>query len=200
MAGGVTRRAAGGASRALAWGGVAGPAAFLAAWATAGALRRGYDPVEQPISRLAEIGAPSRALMTMGLAGLATGFLAASGPLGRTAGRAAGLALAGTALATVGVVMTPLHGDDPNTPHAVFAVAGYATLAATPILAAPALAGTTRRGWPAASVVAGTVAAALLAATAGGAAPGLLQRLGLTVGHGWVAAASAAVATGRLDR
>jgi hypothetical membrane protein len=185
--------------RALAWGGVAGPVVFVAAWASAGVLRRGFDPVEQPISRLAETGSSTRTLMTLGLTGLAAGLLAASQPLGRYVGRATGVSLAGTALATAGVVLTPLHGSDANAPHRGFAVAGYATLAAAPIAAGPALARAGRRRWAVASLVAGTTAAALLSATAAGSATGLLQRAGLTVGHAWVVAASAAVATGRLS-
>ncbi|MGH9177487.1 MAG: DUF998 domain-containing protein, partial [Acidimicrobiales bacterium] len=139
------------AGRAAAWGGVAGPASFLAAWAVGGVLRAGYDPMEQAISRLAETGASSRAMMTAGFTGLAAGFLAASAPLARHLSRPAGVSLAATALAAVGIALTPLRGDVANTPHTVFAVAGYATLAAVPLLAAPALDRTGRRRWAVAS-------------------------------------------------
>lgn len=185
---------------APAWGAVGGPVAFVAAWAAAGALRPGYDPRSQPISRLAEQGSPTRVLMTAGFACLAGGLLAASRPLGAHFGRATGAAVAGTALATVGVALTPLHGDDPNLPHNLFAVAGYATLAAAPLLARRPLAGAGRQRWAALSGVAGVATAALLTATAGGSGTGLLQRLGLTAGQGWIAVAGAAVATGRLAR
>lgn len=185
-------------SAALAWGGVAGPVSFIGAWLVGGAVRSGYDPVEQAISRLAESGASTRGLMTAGFAGLAAGLLGASWPLGRHVSRPTGVALAATALATVGVALTPLRGDEANTPHTVFAVTGYATLAAAPLLAAASLTAAGRRRWAAASVIAGVTSAALLSATGSASAPGLLQRLGLTAGHAWVAVAAGAVATDRL--
>lgn len=184
--------------RGLGWAGVAGPVAFGSAWAIAGALRKGYDPVTQPISRLAETGSSSRPLMTAGLAALAAGFLAAGWPVGRTLGLRTGLAVAGTALATAGVAVTPLHGQDENLPHGLFAFAGYATLAAAPIIAAPALREAGRRAGALASVATGLGVAALLTMTAGNTATGLFQRLGLTAGHAWVAVTAGAVALGRL--
>jgi hypothetical protein len=170
----------------------------VAAWLAGGALRRGYDPVEQAISRLAESGAPTRVLMTAGFGGLAAGMLVAARPLARHVGRSAGLAIAGTALTTVGVALTPLHGDARNTPHTLFAVAGYGTLAAAPLLAAPCFGRTGRRRSAALSVLAGVASAALLTASGSSSASGLLQRAGLTVGHTWLAVTSGAIATGRL--
>ena len=46
--------------------GVVGPSAFVAAWAIAGARRDGYSPVDDAISRLAEVGASSRPVMNAG--------------------------------------------------------------------------------------------------------------------------------------
>lgn len=181
-------------------GGVLGPVAFAGAWLAAGILRRGYDPVEQAISRLAETGASSRGLMTAGFVGFSTGVISASPVLASHLGRPAGVAAAATALATAGVALTPLNADVANPAHNAFAVIGYATLAAAPLVAAAPLA---RRGLRAASrtsAITGLLTAAVLASTAAGWSPGLLQRLGLTLGHAWLAVASAAVATGRLRR
>ncbi|MGH8976141.1 MAG: DUF998 domain-containing protein, partial [Acidimicrobiia bacterium] len=50
----------------LAWAGIAGPVAFVASWAGAGALTPRYDPVGEPISRLAAAGAPHRSIMNTG--------------------------------------------------------------------------------------------------------------------------------------
>lgn len=185
-------------SKALGWAGVVGPVAFGSAWAIAGAVREGYDPVRQPISRLAETGSSSRPLMTAGIAALAAGFLAASRPMGRALGGLTGLAVAGTALATAGIALTPLDGHEPNLPHGLFAFAGYATLAAAPILAAPAFRDAGRRAGAVASVATGGAVAALLAVTAGDTSTGLFQRFGLTAGHTWVALTAGAIALGRL--
>src|SRR5262245_8818634 len=106
--------------RGLGWAGVAGPAAFASAWAIAGALRKDYDPFTQPISRLAETGSSTRSLMTGGMVALAAGCLTASWPVGRALGLRTGLAMAATGLATAGVAVTPLHGQDANLPHGAF--------------------------------------------------------------------------------
>lgn len=184
--------------KALGWAGVVAPVVFGSAWAVAGAVREGYDPVTQPISRLAETGSSTRPLMTAGMAALAAGFLAASRPMGRTLGGVTGLAVAGTALSAAGVALTPLHGQQPNLPHSLFALAGYATLAAAPVVAAPALRGAGRRFGALASLATGGAVGVLLTMTAGSHASGLFQRLGLTVGHAWVAVAAGAGALGRL--
>lgn len=183
-----------------AWGGVLGPLGFAGAWLTGGILRSGYKPVEQAISRLAETGASSRTLMTAGFVGFSVGVLSASPALARHLGRPAGIAAAATALATAGVALTPLDADVANPAHNAFAVIGYATLAAAPLVAAAPLARRGLRAASRASAITGLLSAAVLASTATGWSPGLLQRLGLTLGHAWLALASAAVAMGRLRR
>jgi hypothetical protein len=90
-----------------------------------------------------------------------------------------------TGAATLGAAAFPLGASDGV--HGAFAVAGYAMLAATPLLAVPAFR-PDRPGWAGFSVAAGTVAAFCLVATAFGAAHGLLQRLGLTAGDVWIVA------------
>ena len=170
--------------RLTAAGGIVGPAAFVTAWAVAGARTPGYSPVEDAISRLAAIGAPHRPLMTAGFVvfgvavpafGLALRDELDDGP--------AWIAAVATGLATLGVAATPLDdGGGDDTAHAVAATIGYVTLAATPLLAASHLEG--RRRTVARAV--GTVAAASLAATTVGPASGLFQRMGLTVVDAWL--------------
>ena len=178
----------------MAWGGVVGPAVFVADWAVLGAVRPGYSPVNEAISRLAEVGTTTRPEMTGGFvvygAGLITYGLARRQ---RRPGRAWAWAVA-TGVATLGVAAFPLGRPLSEAAHAVFAVAGYATLAALPIAASGALADVGHRRLSRLSVLAGTTTGALLLASALGApAHGLTQRLGLTVGDAWVARSAAAM-------
>ena len=111
----------------------------------------------------------------------------------RRPGRAWAWAVA-TGVATLGVAAFPLGRPLSEAAHAVFAVAGYATLAALPIAASGALADVGHRRLSRLSVLAGTTTGALLLASALGApAHGLTQRLGLTVGDAWVALSVAAM-------
>lgn len=157
--------------------GVVGPAAFVGAWIVGSALRRsdGYSPVTDPISRLAEVGASTRPLMTAGFVtfGVAVPAFALADRRALGAPATAALVLAG--LGTLGVAATPLHPVDDVPLHAVAAIVGYAGLAAAPILS-----GTQR------NVALGAVSAACLAATALGPADGLLQRAGLTLVDAWI--------------
>lgn len=154
--------------------GVVGPTAFVAAWAIAGARRDGYSPIEDAISRLAELGASSRPLMNAGFVtfGVAvpTFAVAARQALGPPA--TAALVVAG--LSTLGVAATPL-GPGPDTAHGVFAGIGYVAMAAAPVLA------DRRRG-----ALVSAIAAASLVATTVGPAHGLFQRLGLGVVDAWI--------------
>ena len=47
--------------------GIAGPLVFITSWVVAGSIRDGYDPVHDAISRLAELGAPDRWIVTSGI-------------------------------------------------------------------------------------------------------------------------------------
>ena len=49
-----------------AWGLVAGPVAFVSAWAVGGLRMPDYTPVYDAISRLAAVGSPERVLMSTG--------------------------------------------------------------------------------------------------------------------------------------
>src|SRR3954451_23783514 len=94
--------------RRLVWGGLVGPAAFLSTWIVSGALRHGYSPVEDAISRLAAVGAPRRLIMTAGFVGFGIGVpvyaaalrAAVPGPAWKTA--------VATGAATLAVAATPL--------------------------------------------------------------------------------------------
>jgi hypothetical protein len=157
--------------------GVVGPAAFVGAWVVGSVLRRdeGYSVVEDPISRLAEVGASTRPLMTAGFVafGAAVPVFAAGERSSLGAPAAAALVVAG--LGTLGVAATPLRPGEDVPLHAVFAVAGYAGMALAPVLA--------RAGR---NVPLGVVSAVCLVATAFEPATGLLQRAGLTIVDAWI--------------
>jgi len=96
------------------------------------------------------------------------------------------MAAGATGVATLGVAAFPLGTDTSDLLHAACAVVGYATLAATPILAAPGFA---RAGRPREALVSkavGVVSALCLAATVVGSHKGLFQRAGLTIVDMWV--------------
>jgi len=157
----------------------------------AGALTPGYSPVGQAISRLAATGAPWRGVMTAGFVcfGAAVGVYALE--LRRRLGGRAWMAAATTAAATLGVALFPLGvSDGLDGVHNGLAAAGYLSLAATPLLAAPALAGSGHRRAAVASVMIGVLAAACLAATVAGPAHGAFQRAGLGVVDVWLMASA----------
>ena len=182
--------------RFLSLGGIIGPAAFIAAWAILGARKAGYNPLEDHISRLAAQGVATRPAMTAGFV-----VFGVSLPLYSLAVRArldgyAWTAAAATGVATLAVAALPLDGPAGDAAHAVAAGTGYATLAATPLLAALPLRRLGRTGWSRASLVAGSVSAACLVATTVGPATGFFQRAGLTVGDAWIIASAAAILRG----
>lgn len=158
------------ARRWRALGGVLGPVAFVASWAVLGALRDGYSPVHDPISRLAAVGSPTRAAMT-------AGFLAYSAGVGAFApaldSRGSRRALALNAAATVAVAAFPLDGFGGAQAHAAAAGVGYASLAASPWLAG------SRK-------TAAATAVALVASVVLPSHNGFAQRAGLTIGDAWI--------------
>ncbi len=182
-------------------GGVVGPVAFVAAWVVAGAATEGYSPVEDAISRLAAQGAATRAVMTAGFVAFGIGVPLYAVALRRTLPGGAWVAAMASGLATLGVALFPLdrsHAGDRI--HAVFAGAGYAALAVTPLLAARPLWRRGQRGAAVASMVIGAVSGLCLAATVVGPAHGLFQRLGLTLVDAWLVATAVTVArVGRRD-
>ncbi len=178
--------------RGSAWGGIAGPGVFVAAWLVGGAIRRGYSPIDDAISQLAAVGTPGRSLMTAGFVGFGVGVPIYAMALRRSVpGPAWGTAVA-TGLATLGVAAVPLGASSTtDTAHAGLAALAYVALAATPLLAAGPLRASGRRPAAAASVATGVTTALCLAATTLGPAHGLLQRAGLTLGDAWLAASAA---------
>lgn len=182
--GGESSRVRNASKRLLAAGGVVGPASFVTAWSVLGATTsRPYSPVHDAISRLAEVGAPTRLGMTLGFAAFGVGLPVFGLALRDELPGPAWTTAVATGLATLGVAATPLgHSGAVDLAHGAFATAGYVTLAATPWLAAPHL---SRRADRVARTAA-LVSAAALAATVVAPGHGLFQRLGLTVGDAWV--------------
>jgi hypothetical protein len=174
--------------RALAFGGVAGPVAFVASWSLLGATAAAsYSPVEDAISRLAQVDAPSRAGMTIGFKTFGIGVslfgLALRDELPGPAWKAA----VATGVATLAVGATPLEtSKQVDLLHAAAATLGYTTLALAAWLAAPYLG---RRG-ARLSRMAAVGCGAALAATVVASPAGLMQRLGLTIGDAWIVATS----------
>ena len=185
--------------RPLAWAGVIGPAAFVAGWATAGALTPGYSPIQEPISRLAAAGAPHRGLMNGGFLVFAAALPVFAVPLRAALGARAAAAAVACGLGSAGIAATPLgFSEGLDAAHAVAATATYVALAALPILARRPLARSGRRRAAQASAAAGMVAGACLAASIAGEPVGLFQRAGLTLVDVWIVASAVALAGRRL--
>jgi hypothetical membrane protein len=175
---------------ALAAGGVVGPAAFIADWTVLGARRSGYSPVDDAISRLAELGSSTRPAMTAGFLAYGVGLVSYGLAL-RAAERGPTWAFAvGSGAASFGVATFPLGTPTSGRIHAVFALVGYGCLAAIPMVTA---ATTQRRRlgrrrpleW--ASIVTGVTCAGLLViSVVEERAHGATQRAGLTVGDLWI--------------
>jgi hypothetical membrane protein len=184
-----------------AWGGVAGPAAFLSAWVVGSARTKGYSVVDDAISQLAAIGASTRPLMTAGFIGFGIGVpLYAAALRSALPGPAWTTALV-TGVAAVGLAAAPLNESSAvDALHNAAAGIGYVTLAATPLLAARPLAALGYRRAAAASVAVAAASGLCLAGTLAGPAHGLLQRLGLTIGDAWLVATSVWILSGRTRR
>jgi len=179
-----------GAKRAMAVGGLVGPAAFVTAWSVLGASTEGYSPVHDAISRLAASGATTRVGMSAGFAVFGAGMtLYAAALRSALPGPAWTMAVA-TGVATLGVAALPLETSVGDRFHYVAAAAGYGTLAALPMVAGRSLARRGRRGWARYSTATGAVSAVCVLASAIGPASGLFQRAGLTVVDVWVVASA----------
>lgn len=158
-----------------------GPCVFVAAWVVAGAVAEGYSPVDDPISRLAAVGATTRPLMTAGFLGFGAGMTAFALGLRSALPGPAWLAALAAGAFTVGVAAVPLDGGH-DALHGFLAGFGYVALLAVPVTA-------TRRRGPGRTVALTTalVAAVCLAASTVVDGPnGLWQRSGLTILDGWV--------------
>lgn len=180
-----------------AWGGIAGPGAFVSAWLIGGTRSRGYSPVDDAISRLAAVGASTRPLMSAGFVGFGVGVPVYASALRRSVPGPAWTTAIATGLATLGVAAVPLDASSTrDLVHGGFATFGYVTLAATPLLAARPLAAAGHRRAAKASVVTGVMSGLCLVATALGPAHGLMQRLGLTLGDAWLVSSAAWMLSG----
>lgn len=186
--------------RVLAWGGVVGPTGFVAAWATAGALAKGYSPVQESISRLAAVRAPTQRLMTAGFVCFGVAVPAYGVALRDSLEGRAWLAATVSGFATLGAGAFALDRSSAiDRVHYGLAVVGSSSLALTPILASQSLSarGYGRAG--AASRLVGVLSGACLAAPAFFPAEGLLQRIGLTLAEGWLAASAVAIVSGSME-
>ena len=185
-------------TRALAIGGLVGPAAFVGAWTAAGLRTRGYSPVSDAISDLAAIGASTRVLMTSGFVIDGIGLTAFGLAMRSTVDGPAWIAAVIAGVATLGVAAAPLGGGLGDGAHAAMAGLAYASISAAPLLAAGPLRRRGRTTWSRASVAAGAMSAAALLASTAGPAHGFWQRLGLTVGDAWIVGIAALIIAGRL--
>ena len=186
--------------------GIGGPTAFVAAWAVGGLLADGYDPLVQTISELAGEGAPTQPLMTAGFVAFGVLLPLWAPVLARRLEAPALRPVVTTAgLATLAVAAAPITRDGGSTQdllHTIAAATGYLAMAATPLVAAPALRRLGRGRLAAASVGVGLVSAASLVGTllvgdSGPVGSGGLQRLGLTVVDAWHVVAAGAVLASR---
>lgn len=169
-------------------GGVLGPASFVTAWCVLGARQAGYSAVQEPISRLAAHGAPTRPAMTAGFLAFGVGVALYAPELRRAIPGGAALAAATTAAATACIALFPLDARYGDGPHAVAAGIAYTGLAATPILAARSFVVAGHRTPAVLSAACGvTVGASLLGSILTQSATGLFQRAGLTLGDIWIA-------------
>lgn len=184
--------------RWLVAGAIWGPGLFIIAWMFDGLLVVGYSPLEDTISELAAVDAPTRVLMTLGLAAYGVGVGTSAWPLRRLIGKPSAFTLGLNAALMLGVLLTP-SGRSPATDflHAIFAVLAYLSLAVAGPLASLEF---RRRGLiylPMVSLAAGLVTMVCLWASLGDTTPGLFQRLGLSTTHVWLIAIGLAVVIGR---
>ncbi len=185
--------------RRWALAGIAGPAAFVTAWSIGGLAASHYSAVDDAISHLAEIGAPTRPFMTAGFVAFGVGLPIYAVALRQTLPGWAWATAAATGLATLGVAAAPLgRSSAGDTLHGVFAGAGYVTLALTPLLAAGPLQRTGRSGWARVSIVIGVGSGLSLLTTTATDLDGLFQRLGLTLVDLWIVASAIEILRGRL--
>jgi len=186
-------------ARRCALGGIVGPIAFVAAWSIGGLAASHYSPIDDAISHLAEVGAPTRPLMTAGFVVFGIGLAVYAVALHAALPGWSWVTAAATGLATLGVAAAPLgRSTAGDGVHGVFAGTGYVTLALTPLLAAGPLRRARRSTLANLSVAAGVLAGLSLLATTAGAADGLFQRLGLTIVDVWIVATATEILRGRL--
>lgn len=137
--------------------------------------------------------------MTAGLVALGAGVALYSSELRAAVPGGAGTAALVSAAASIGIAATPMDSAVGGRPHAVAAGLTYVSLAVTPLLASRPLS-REHAGLATVSAVAGLATGSCLAmSTISTARRGLWQRLGLTIGHGWLAASALGVAARHRD-
>ena len=178
--------------------GILAPASFIGGWAICGALRSGYDPVQQAISQLAREGTPGRLGMTAGFLGF--GFLlpvfaqrlpellGAGSTTTAAALRAAVVVAGASTLAVAAFPLQHVEGGTGDLLHELSAGVGYLAMIAAPALGALALRRSGHRSAAAASAAVSALAAASLGLSLGTDATGLWQRSGLGVVDVWFGA------------
>jgi hypothetical protein len=181
------------------WFGLVAVSAYVLGWLVAGRVRDGYDPTQQAISELFELGAPwpSRGLLLVGLTLSGVAFLLLAPVLHRCLpgeGRLGPVLVAVAGIGTLGVIAAPCSPGCPGAGttafdlwHTVAAGVGYGALVVAPLAFAWRLRSSERTlaVW---SAVIGAVAGALFLAYLGGlfdAAPGLAQRVFNTLADAW---------------
>jgi hypothetical protein len=185
--------------RGTLWFGLVAVTAYVLGWLVAGRVRAGYDPTQQAISELFELGAPwsSRGLMVVGLALSGVAFLLLGPVLDRCLpgeGRLGPALVVLAGLGTLGVIAAPCSPGCPGAAttafdrwHTIMAGVGYGALVLAPLAFAWRLRAAERAlAWW--SVAIGGVAGALFLGYLGGAfdaAPGLAQRVFNTLADAW---------------
>lgn len=182
---------------------------FVAAWAVLGAIRDNYDPMFRTISELAEVGSPTRGVMTSSL--ILFGLLLA--PFALTLWRALpGGVMAPTAvlLNAVGSIGAGAFPCSPGCPgsaastsdlaHIIAASVSYLGLILAPLAVAWQLHRVgARSGLRRVSLVLGLLTLAGVMAWVGGVAGeagGALQRVATTTGDAWYIVAAIAILRG----
>jgi hypothetical membrane protein len=195
----------------LACGVIAGPL-FVVTFVVEGVTRAGYDPLRHPVSSLALGGWGWTQTANFIVAGLLTLAFAAGlrrafrPPKGSTWGPLL-VGVWAIGLLGAGVFVTdPVSGYPPGSPdralgyswhgalHDLFSLLGFVALAAACFVFGRRFAGRGKRGWALYSAVSGGVFAVLFVLSSAGFAQveglldlaGLLQRVAVAVGFGWL--------------
>jgi hypothetical protein len=211
-------------AKPLVWGGLIGPVMFVAVFLVLGAIRPGYEPLRHQVSYLSLgdggwIQTASFIITGVLVLAFAVGLRhVLAGGVGSVVTTVA-VGVAGAGLLIAGVFPTmPAFGFPPGTPnafpkdippsayvHVVGAVAFFGGLIAAPLVMARRFRRTGERGWAAISILS---AGAVFVFFAGSSADpsgqpfapawaGLLQRLAIVAGLGWMAVIAASVLRGR---
>lgn len=177
--------------------GIAGPAAFVGAWVIGGAVKDGYSPVSDAISRLAEQGASTQPLMTAGFVGFGVLIPVYAAELGRALeSPTTRWAVTASGLGTLAVACFPLTAEGGtflDAAHPVAAGVAYVANVIAPLAAARHL--RSPRLKAASYALSAVMAACLAGSLRFDDQTGLLQRTGLTLFDAW--AVVGAIALGR---